>query len=131
VNSKKNNVGPQIIPKRHNNLKNSMVLAQKQTQRPTVQNRRLNPVAGAHTSNPRHLGSRDQEDHGLKPAQTNSSQDPISKMHNTKMGWKSGANGTAPTTKHEALSSKPSNTKKKKKNKRPKTKTTLLQPSDL
>jgi hypothetical protein len=71
-------------------------------------------VLVAHTCNPHYSEGRDQEDHCLKSVQTNSSQDPISKMHNTKMGWKSGANGTAPTTKHEALSSKPSNTKKKK-----------------
>jgi hypothetical protein len=34
--------------------------------------------------NPSYSGSRDQEDWGLKPAQTNSSQDPISKIPNTK-----------------------------------------------
>jgi hypothetical protein len=31
----------------------------------------------AHTCNPSYSGGRDQEDHGLKPAQANSSQDPI------------------------------------------------------
>jgi hypothetical protein len=34
----------------------------------------------AHTYNPSYSGGRDQEDHGLKPGQGNSSQDPISKM---------------------------------------------------
>jgi hypothetical protein len=32
----------------------------------------------AHTYNPGYSGGRDQEDHGLKPARANSSQDPIS-----------------------------------------------------
>jgi hypothetical protein len=34
----------------------------------------------AHACNPSYSGGRDQEDHGLKPAQANSSQDPISKI---------------------------------------------------
>jgi hypothetical protein len=38
----------------------------------------------AHTCNPSYSGGRDQEDNGFKPAQTNSSQDPISKISNTK-----------------------------------------------
>jgi hypothetical protein len=33
----------------------------------------------AHTYNPSYSGGRDQEDHSSKPAQANSSQDPISK----------------------------------------------------
>jgi hypothetical protein len=33
----------------------------------------------AHTCNPNYSGGRDQEDRGSKPAQANSSQDPISK----------------------------------------------------
>jgi hypothetical protein len=33
----------------------------------------------AHVCNPSYSGGRDQEDHGLKPAQANSSQDLISK----------------------------------------------------
>jgi hypothetical protein len=33
----------------------------------------------AHTYNPSYSGGRDQEDHGLKPAQANTSQDPILK----------------------------------------------------
>jgi hypothetical protein len=38
----------------------------------------------AHTCNPSYSGSRDQEDHGSKPAQANSSTDPISKTPNLK-----------------------------------------------
>jgi hypothetical protein len=38
--------------------------------------------AGDHTCNPSHWGGRDQEDCGLKPAQANSSQEPISKIPN-------------------------------------------------
>jgi hypothetical protein len=38
-------------------------------------------------SNPSYSGSRDQEDHLLKPAWANSLQDPISKIPNTKKGW--------------------------------------------
>jgi hypothetical protein len=34
--------------------------------------------------NPSYLGGRDQEDHGLRPAQENSSQDHISKIPNRK-----------------------------------------------
>jgi hypothetical protein len=41
----------------------------------------------AHAYNPSYSGGRDQEDHSLKPAQANSSQDPISKKPNTKKGW--------------------------------------------
>jgi hypothetical protein len=44
----------------------------------------------AHKYNPSYSGGRDQEDHDLKPAQANSSQDPISKIANIKMGsWNS------------------------------------------
>jgi hypothetical protein len=38
----------------------------------------------AHTCNPSYSGGRDQEDHNLKPGQANSSQDPISKIPNTR-----------------------------------------------
>jgi hypothetical protein len=38
----------------------------------------------AHTCNPSYSGGRDQENHGLKPAPTNSLQDPISKKTITK-----------------------------------------------
>jgi hypothetical protein len=37
------------------------------------------PEPAAHTCNPSYSGGRDREDHSSKPAQTNSSQDPISK----------------------------------------------------
>jgi hypothetical protein len=36
-------------------------------------------VLGAHAYNPSYSGGRDQEDHGSKPGQANSSRDPISK----------------------------------------------------
>jgi hypothetical protein len=39
----------------------------------------------AHTCNPSYSRGRDQEDRGSKPAQANSSCDPISKIPNTKM----------------------------------------------
>jgi hypothetical protein len=38
----------------------------------------------AYACNPSYSGGRDQKDQGLKPAQTNSSWDPISKKPNTK-----------------------------------------------
>jgi hypothetical protein len=38
----------------------------------------------AHACNPSYSGGRDQKDHGLKPAQANSSQDPILKKTFTK-----------------------------------------------
>jgi hypothetical protein len=41
------------------------------------------------------LGGRDQEDHSSKSAWANSSQDPISKIPNTKQGWWSVSNGRA------------------------------------
>jgi hypothetical protein len=39
-----------------------------------------------HIYNPSYLGSRDQQDRGLKPASANSMQDLISKIINTKKG---------------------------------------------
>jgi hypothetical protein len=39
-----------------------------------------------HVCNPNYPGGRDQEDCGLKPAQGNSSPDPISNISNTKKG---------------------------------------------
>jgi hypothetical protein len=53
-------------------------------------------VPVAHACNPSYSGGRDQEDHGLKPAQENSSQDPILKIPNTKKGWQSGSSGGVP-----------------------------------
>jgi hypothetical protein len=44
----------------------------------------------AHACNLSYSGGRDQEDRGLKPAQANSSRDPISKKPITKKGWQSG-----------------------------------------
>jgi hypothetical protein len=40
----------------------------------------------AHTYNPSYSGGKDQEDRSLKPAQANSSQDPISKKIHDKKG---------------------------------------------
>jgi hypothetical protein len=40
----------------------------------------------AHACKPGYSGVRDQEDHGSKSARTNSSRDPISKKHITKIG---------------------------------------------
>jgi hypothetical protein len=48
-------------------------------------------VLVAHVCNPSYSGGRDQEDCGLKPAQENSSRDPILKIPNTKKGWWSGS----------------------------------------
>jgi hypothetical protein len=54
-------------------------------------------VLVALTCNPSYLGGRDQEDHSSipdhssKPAQANSSQDPISKILFTEKGWWSGS----------------------------------------
>jgi hypothetical protein len=47
-------------------------------------------VLVAHTCNPSYSGGRNQEDHGLKPAQANSSRDPISKILITKKKKKVG-----------------------------------------
>jgi hypothetical protein len=41
--------------------------------------------ASAHACNPSYSGGKNQEDYGSKPAQTNSSQDPISKITQQKM----------------------------------------------
>jgi hypothetical protein len=59
----------------------------------------------AHTCNPSYTGGRDQEDHGLKPAQANSLKDPILKNPISKIGlleW----------LKVKALSSSPSTSQK-------------------
>jgi hypothetical protein len=45
----------------------------------------------AHTYNPSYSGGRDQEDHGLKPAQANISRDPVLKIPIIKKGWWSGS----------------------------------------
>jgi hypothetical protein len=49
------------------------------------------PGTVAHACNPHYSEGRNQEDHGSRPAQANSLQDPISKIPNTKMGWWSGS----------------------------------------
>jgi hypothetical protein len=64
--------------------------------------------SAAHACNPRYSGGRDQKDHGWKPAQGNTSSEPILQKPITKIGlveW----------LKVEALSSNPSTVKKKKK----------------
>jgi hypothetical protein len=43
-------------------------------------------VLVAHACNPSYSGGRDKEDHGSKPAQANSSRDPISKNPSQKIG---------------------------------------------
>jgi hypothetical protein len=50
----------------------------------------------AHACNPSYLDSRDQEDHGSKPAWGNGSGDPILKTLNTKKDWWSDSSGRAP-----------------------------------
>jgi hypothetical protein len=56
----------------------------------------MSQVPVAHTCNPSNSGGRDQEDHGLKPAQANHSRDPISKNLITKKGWWGGSRGRTP-----------------------------------
>jgi hypothetical protein len=79
----------------------------------TKQNKKTLLVAQAY--NPSYSGGRDRKDHGLKPAQANSSRDPISRKLITKK-----ADGVTQVieclpSKHEALSSKPQYYRKKKK----------------
>jgi hypothetical protein len=50
----------------------------------------------AHTLIPSYPGGRDQEDRGLKPAQANSSRDPVSKILSIKEGWWSGSSDGGP-----------------------------------
>jgi hypothetical protein len=70
----------------------------------------------SHACNPSYSGSRDPEDHSLKPARANSSQDPISKTTHCKTGlgewpkWKE-----LLLSKYEALMQIPVLPKKKKK----------------
>jgi hypothetical protein len=65
----------------------------------------------AHTCNPGYLGGWDQEDWSLRPAQANSSPDPISR----KMDRRCVSSCRAPALHHKALSSNPSPTKWRKK----------------
>jgi hypothetical protein len=58
----------------------------------------------------------DQEDWSSKPAQANSSWDPISKKPNIRKGWRVGSSSkSACLAKYETVSSNPSATKKKEK----------------
>jgi hypothetical protein len=47
----------------------------------------MKAVPVAHTCDPSYSGGRDLEESGSKPAQANSSEDPISKKPITKKGW--------------------------------------------
>jgi hypothetical protein len=64
----------------------------------------------AHLYNPSYLGGWDGEDPSSRPSQTNSSQDPVSKITRVKMDWRCGSSGIGLLCKCEA----PSPTKKKK-----------------
>jgi hypothetical protein len=79
-----------LTPKCHHWLcpltKGSTFLEKRENMRKNLQRA---PVA--HICNPSYSGGRDQEDCGSKPAQGNSSGDPISKIANTKKGWWSGS----------------------------------------
>jgi hypothetical protein len=59
----------------------------------------LHQTPVAHTCNPSYSGGREEEDHDLKPVWANSSQGPILKIPNTKLGWKSGSSGRVPDFK--------------------------------
>jgi hypothetical protein len=74
-----------------------------------------NHVLVAYTCNPSYSGGRDQEDHSSKPAWTNSSQDPILKIFDTKKGWCMAQVVESLPSKDDTLISSPSTTKKKKK----------------
>jgi hypothetical protein len=63
----------------------------------------------AHTCNPSYSGGRDWEDLDLTPAQANSSRDPILKIPNIKQGWQKDSKIQRLPSKHETLSSSPSN----------------------
>jgi hypothetical protein len=68
-----------------------------------------------HTCNTSYSGGRDQKDCDSKPTQASSSWDPIMKKTITKKGWWSGSRDKVAASKHEALSSNPSTTKKEEK----------------
>jgi hypothetical protein len=61
---------------------------------------RTQPGAVVHICNPSYLGGRDQEDHGLKPAQANSSKTLSQKKKITKKGW-GGSQGEGPEFKSQ------------------------------
>jgi hypothetical protein len=56
-------------------------------------------VTVAHTCNPSSSGGREQEDRGSRPAQGNSSQDPISKKKKKKKSQKGRVQGVGPEFK--------------------------------
>jgi hypothetical protein len=63
-------------------------------------------VLVTHECNPNYSGDKDQEDHGLKPAQTNSLQDPVLEkiLHKEKGWWSDGvAQGEGPEFKPQYL----------------------------
>jgi hypothetical protein len=72
----------------------------------------------ARACNPSYSRDRDQEDHGSRPAQANSSSDPILEKPNTKKRRAGEVTQVVEVeclpSKHEALSSNPSAAKKKK-----------------
>jgi hypothetical protein len=57
-------------------------------------------VLVAHAYNPSYSGSRNQEESGSKPAQANSSPDPVSKnpsqQQQQQKGWRNGSSGRMP-----------------------------------
>jgi hypothetical protein len=57
------------------------------------------PAPVARVCNPNYSGGRDQEDHGGKPAQANSSQDPISNKNPSQKGTGGVAQGVGPEFK--------------------------------
>jgi hypothetical protein len=70
-------------------------------------------VLVAHACNPNYLGDRDHENHNSRPAQVNSSPDPMSKILNTKKGWQSGSSSKSVClTSMRLVSSNPSTSKK-------------------
>jgi hypothetical protein len=73
-------------------------------------------MLAAHTCNPSYLGDWDQEDHGSRPAQTNSSGDPVSKIARPKWTWRCGSSGRAPVLQVWSPESKFQLYQKKKKN---------------
>jgi hypothetical protein len=69
--------------------------------KPWSQNKKISQETVAHAYNPRDSGGRDQEDLGLKPAQTNNSRDPILKTAIRKKGAGGVAQGVGPEFKSQ------------------------------
>jgi hypothetical protein len=79
---------------------------------------RNSPRAGtpmAHSCNPSYLGGWDQEDWDLRPAQANSSQDPIATITRAKMNWRCGSSSNAPALQARSTGFKPQSYHQKKK----------------